>query len=70
MRRTFTVIDIVEILNHWYSGRSQAAVARSLGVDRRTVKKYVSSAERAGISPGGPPIGEEAWPPKSRPEAK
>ena len=61
MRRTFTVIDIVEILNHWYSGRSQAAVARSLGVDRRTVKKYVSSAERAGISPGGPPIGEEAW---------
>ena len=61
MRRTFTVIDIVEILNHWYSGRSQAAVARSLGVDRRTVKKYVSLAERAGISPGGPPIGEEAW---------
>jgi len=55
------VIDIVEILNHWYSGRSQAAVARSLGVDRRTVKKYVSSAEKAGISPGGPPIGEEAW---------
>ena len=51
MRRTFTVIDIVEILNHWYSGRSQAAVARSLGVDRRTVKKYVSSAEKAGISP-------------------
>ena len=55
------MIDIVEILNHWYSGRSQAAVARSLGVDRRTVKKYVSLAEKAGISPGGPPIGEEAW---------
>ena len=55
------MIDIVEILNHWYSGRSQAAVARSLGVDRRTVKKYVSSAEKAGISPGGPPIDEEAW---------
>ncbi len=34
------MVDIVEILNHWYSGRSQAAVARSLGVDRRTVKKY------------------------------
>jgi transposase len=49
------------LTNHWYSGRSQAAVARSLGVDRRTVKKYVSSAEKAGISPEGPPISEEAW---------
>jgi hypothetical protein len=38
MRRTFTVIDIVEIRNHGYSGRSQAAAACSLGVDRRTVK--------------------------------
>jgi len=33
MRRTFTVVDIVEILNFWYAGRSQHEIARALGVD-------------------------------------
>lgn len=61
MRRTFTVIDIVEILNHWYAGRSRSEVGRSLGVHRDTVGKYVRRAEQAGLCPGGPPIDEEAW---------
>jgi hypothetical protein len=29
-RRTFNVIDIVEILVHWHAGRSKAEDARSL----------------------------------------
>jgi hypothetical protein len=29
------VIDIVEILIHWYAGRSQHELAASLGVDRQ-----------------------------------
>jgi transposase len=66
MRRTFTVIDIVEIMNHWYAGRSQAAIALSLGIDRGTVKKYVTPAIDAGISPGGPPISDEDWRSKVR----
>ncbi|MGH3160238.1 MAG: IS21 family transposase, partial [Streptosporangiaceae bacterium] len=61
MRRTFTVIDIVEIVMHWYAGRSQAEVARSLGVDRGTVARYVGAAKAAGLVPGGPPIPEEDW---------
>jgi transposase len=62
MRRTFTVIDIVEILTHWYAGRSKTEVGLSLGLHRETVAKYVAPAEAAGYVPGGsPPMSEEAW---------
>ncbi|MHB1446225.1 MAG: IS21 family transposase [Acidimicrobiales bacterium] len=61
MRRTFNVVDIVEILNHWYAGRSQSEVARSLGLDRGTVRKYVARARADGVVPGGPPMTEEEW---------
>lgn len=60
-RRTFDVIDVVEILVHWYAGRSKKEVARSLGVDRNTVAKYVAPAVEAGLVPGGPAVSEEQW---------
>jgi transposase len=60
-RRTFDVIDIVEILIHWYAGRSQHELAASLGVDRKTLRKYTAPAREAGIEPGGPPLGEADW---------
>lgn len=60
------MIDIVEILVHWYAGRSKTEVARSLGVHRETVSKYLAPAIAAGISPGGPPISEEEWRAKLR----
>lgn len=60
-RRTFVVIDIVELFTHWHAGRPKVEVARSLGIDPKTVRKYVAAAEGAGIAPGGPPIGEEQW---------
>jgi DNA-directed RNA polymerase specialized sigma24 family protein len=46
-RRTFDVTDVTEILVHWYAGRSQSEVAVSLGVDRKTIKKYVTPAIEA-----------------------
>jgi hypothetical protein len=55
------VIDVVEILEHWYSGRPKLLVAESLGIDRKTVRKYVTPAERAGFVPGGPPVTTEQW---------
>lgn len=55
------MIDVVEILQHWYAGRSKKEVAASLGVDRATVAKYVAPAVAAGLLPGGPAIGEEQW---------
>ncbi|MEU0788122.1 ATP-binding protein [Streptomyces sp. NPDC006173] len=60
-RRTFTVVDIIEIYVHWYAGRSKSQVGASLGVDRKTVRKYLAPAEAAGIAPGDPPMGEADW---------
>ncbi len=55
------MLDVTEILRHWYAGRSKSEVARSLGVDTKTVRKYVAPAEAAGLSPGGPPIDDSEW---------
>lgn len=55
------MIDVVEILQHWYAGRSKKEVAASLGVDRATVAKYVTPAVAAGLVPGGLPVSEEQW---------
>jgi len=60
-RRTFEVIDVTEILVHWQAGRSQAEIASSLGVDRKTVRKYLAPAIAAGMAPGGSPLGEQRW---------
>src|SRR5580693_560405 len=54
-RRTFDVIDVTEILMHWHAGRSKNEMAQSLGVDRKTLRKYIAPAA-AGIRPGGPAI--------------
>ncbi|MBO0883361.1 MAG: transposase, partial [Mycobacterium sp.] len=53
--------DIVEILIHWHAGRSQSQIAESLGLDRKTVKKYVDPAVAAGLSPGGPQRSPAEW---------
>jgi len=55
------VADVTEILVHWYAGRKLAEIARSLRVDRKTVRKYVDGARAAGLRPGGPPVPAEQW---------
>src|SRR5215470_13287026 len=60
-RRTFDVVDIIEILVHWHAGRSKSEIAQSLGVDRKTAGKYIAAAETAGLRPGGPPLAEAEW---------
>ena len=54
-RRTFNVVDVTEIFVHWHAGRSQSEVATSLGLDRKTVKKYLATAIGPGITPGDEP---------------
>lgn len=61
--------DIAEILDHWQHGRSMQAIATSLGLDRKTVRKYVILAAQAGFSPGQrPPGGWGAWLDQHHPE--
>ena len=55
------MVDVTEILIHWHAGRSQSEIATSLGVDRKTVKKYLTPAIEAGVVPGDGPRSGEAW---------
>ena len=55
------MVDVTEILIHWHAGRSQSEIATSLGVDRKTVKKYLAPAIEAGVVPGDEPRTSEAW---------
>jgi hypothetical protein len=66
MKRTFDMTDLVEIMAHWYSGRSYSQVARSLGIDRGTVVKHTAPARAEGTVLGGPPLSEEKWREKLR----
>lgn len=34
------MLDLVELLTHWHAGRSQVRLSESLGIDRKTVRKY------------------------------
>jgi hypothetical protein len=33
----------------------------TLGIDRKTIRKYVAPTEEAGFVPGGPPVTTEEW---------
>ncbi len=55
------MVDVTEILVHWHAGRSQSEIAISLGVDRKTVKKYLAPALAAGLRPGDEPRTGERW---------
>lgn len=55
------MIDITEILVHWYAGRSQHELAASLGVDRKTIRRYTAPAIAAGVKPGGVARSQLEW---------
>ena len=60
-RRTFDVVDVTEIFTHWYAGRSISELSVSLGVDRKTIRKYLAPAVAAGLAPGGPAMAQQEW---------
>ena len=55
------VIDVAEILEHWHAGRRMVELSTSLGVDPKTVRKYVAPAREAGLVPGGAPLSRAQW---------
>ena len=58
-RRSWPMRDVVEVYLHWQAGSPIQTIARSLGIDRKTIRKYVQVAQAAGITPGRPLTPEE-----------
>ncbi|STZ46387.1 transposase [Mycolicibacterium gilvum] len=38
------MFDLIELLTHWHAGRSQRQLSESLGIDRKTIAKYLAPA--------------------------
>ncbi len=52
-------VEIEEVIRRWQAGESQRHIATGTGLSRNTVVKYISSAERLGLSRDGPGPSEE-----------
>ncbi len=48
--KEYTVIEIVDVLRRQKAGDKISAIARSTGMDRKTVRKYIRIAERKGFT--------------------
>ena len=60
-RRRLTVRDPVEFFQHWQTGWSQRALARSLCLGRNTIAKYVAVATSAALTPGQTHLSAGEW---------
>ena len=52
--------DLIELYRHWDAGESISEMSNRLGLDRKTIRRYVSVADGAGLTPGTG-LGLEAW---------
>jgi transposase len=50
--KEYTVIEIVDVLRRKAAGDKISAIARSTGMDRKTVRKYIRIAEGKGLTKG------------------
>jgi hypothetical protein len=53
--REVGMVHIREIVRRWRAGDGLRAIARALGVDRKTIAEYVRLAQAAGVKRGGTP---------------
>lgn len=58
--REVTVVEIKEVLRLWRSGVPKKRIAGRLGLDPKTVRRYVAAAEEVGVH-GPPGPGENSW---------
>ena len=52
-RKEYSMIEIVDVLRRYQQGDGIRAIARSTGIDRNTVRKYLRMAEEKGFSKAG-----------------
>jgi len=50
--REVTMIEITEVLRQWLAGARRKQIARRLGLDPKTVRRYLRAGERCGLAPG------------------
>lgn len=50
--REVTMIEITEVLRQWVAGAGRKQIARRLGLDPKTVRRYLRAAERCGLRVG------------------
>ena len=50
--REVTMIEVREVLRLWLGGVAKQKIARTLGVDRKTVRRYTALAAEHGLVPG------------------
>lgn len=48
-RKEITVEELVEVIYQWHRGSSISQIKRSLGLDRKTIRKYIDLAEGHGF---------------------
>ena len=54
--------DFVEMFRHnWNAGRSQVQMNEALGIDRKTIRKYLAPALAEGLAPCLEEFDEEVW---------
>ena len=58
MYREVRVIEITEVLRLWRAGVPKKRIAVRLGLDPKTVRRYVTVAPGLGLRVGGEPVSE------------
>ena len=48
--KEITVMDIYEIIRRWHNQHKIAHIAKALGYDRKTVRRYIELAKQLGLS--------------------
>lgn len=51
-------VEITEVIRQWQAGRGIREITRSTGLSRNTIRKYVLTAQSAGLVRDGPPLTE------------
>jgi transposase len=50
--REVTMVEVKEVLRLWLAGEKKKRIAARLGMDPKTVRRYIETAERCGVSAG------------------
>jgi transposase len=51
--REVTMVEVKEVLRLWLAGGKKKRIAAQLGLDAKTVRRYIAGAERCGLVPKG-----------------